>query len=396
VTLSRQDMINIYSHTWREPIIRALADGPKRWAELCSTLREIEGDAPGDGYINTELRSLQELGLLERRQVKGTHRRVYALTPAGEKVYAAVSKAVGNDDSDAGGSTDADRTLDEARQDSAKGLSMDELEARALLIDTTTPHPARRYNYLLGGKDNFAVDRESGDQIERVFPGVRISVLEGRRYLQRVVKFLAGEAGIDQFLDIGTGLPTADNTHEVAQRINPSSRVVYVDNDPMVMTHSRALLTSTPEGRSYYLEEDLRNPDRIINHPDVQAVIDFDKPVALMLVAVLHFIRDDAEAYSVVSYLKEQLPQGSYVAISHLSVDTFPPDMAAFHHRQAEEGKTDAFARTRQQFFHFFDDLKLVEPGIVVASDWRSTVPLDERPRHQDVAGYGAVGFKDR
>lgn len=332
--------------------------------------------------------------MVDHRQIIGTRRYEYALTPAGEQVYAGVSKAVGDAEPEAVFYAGKDSGFTQARQDAAKGFSMDEIQARALLIDTTTPHPARRYNYLLGGKDNFAVDRESGDQIERAFPGVRVSVMEGRRFLQRVVQFLAGDAKIDQFLDIGTGLPTANNTHEVAQGINPASRVVYVDNDPMVMTHSRALLTSTPQGRSFYLEEDLRNPERIINHPDVKAVIDFDRPVALTLIAVLHFIKDDAEALSIVSYLKEQLPRGSYLAISHLSVDNFPPAQAAFHHRLVEEGKTDAFSRTRQQFAKFFDGFQLVDPGIVVASDWRSKLPRDQRPQHKDVAGYGAVGYK--
>src|SRR4029453_885555 len=157
-------------------------------------------------------------------------------------------------------------------------------------IDTSVPHPARRYNYLLGGKDNFAADRAAGDELARMFPTVRIAAVENRRFLQRATRFLTEEAGIRQFLDIGTGLPTADNTHEVAQRIAPDSRVVYVDNDPMVMAHARALLTSTPQGRTTYIEADLRSPEAILADPELRETLDLGEPVALMLVAVLHFI----------------------------------------------------------------------------------------------------------
>ncbi|MDR7277015.1 SAM-dependent methyltransferase [Catenuloplanes atrovinosus] len=271
---------------------------------------------------------------------------------------------------------------------------MDENAARSARIDTTTVHSARRYNYLLGGKDNFEVDRAAGREIERLFPGVGISVREGRYFLRRVVEFLAGEAGIDQFLDIGTGLPTENNTHEVAQRVNPSCRVVYVDNDPMVMAHSRALLTSSPEGRTYYLEEDLRNPDGILGHPDVRDVLDFERPIALMLFAVVHFIKDDDESRAIIRRLVDALPSGSYVAMLHFSTDTLPPDLAADHRRRTEAGQTDAFSRTRDQIAEFFTGLELIDPGIVVASEWRSDVPEGQRARHQDVAGYGVVGRK--
>jgi hypothetical protein len=268
------------------------------------------------------------------------------------------------------------------------------MRERTSSIDASVAHPARRYNYLLGGKDNFAKDREAGPFIEEQFPAVRTSIREGRQFLQRVVSFLAGEAGIDQFLDIGTGLPTADNTHEVAQRINPAARVVYVDNDPMVLTHARALLTSTAEGRSYYLEEDLRNIDAILDDRQVMEVLDYRRPVAVMLIAVLHFIRDDEEALSIVRRLMDGLPSGSYLAITHLSVDTFPAEEAAAHYRLEEEGKIDAFARSRKQIAHFFDGLEIVDPGTVVPSDWRSAVPKQARPSHQDIAGFSAVARK--
>ncbi|WP_033341308.1 SAM-dependent methyltransferase [Catenuloplanes japonicus] len=260
-------------------------------------------------------------------------------------------------------------------------------------IDPETMHPARRYNYLLGGKDNFAADRASGDLIKAAFPGVFISVTENRRFLQRAVRHLAGEAGIDQFLDIGTGLPTADNTHEIAQRVNPAARVAYVDNDPMVMAHSRALLTSTPQGRTCYVEQDLRRPDLILADPEIREVIDLGRPVALMLIAVLHFIQDDDEARAIVARLVDALPSGSYLALTHLSVDTFPPDLRADHDRRAAAGQVDAFARTKEQITGFFTGLDPVGP-VEVVSDWHAEVPPAQRPRHEDVAGFGGVARK--
>ncbi|GAA2535826.1 SAM-dependent methyltransferase [Winogradskya humida] len=271
---------------------------------------------------------------------------------------------------------------------------MDELEARAQQIDTTTPHPARRYNYFLGGKDHFEADRESARFIEAVFPFVRVTTRENRNFLKSAVDFLANEAQIDQFLDIGTGLPTADNTHEVAQRINPSSRVVYVDNDPMVMTHARALLTSTDEGRSFYIEEDLKNPARILNHPDLNEILDLKRPVALMLVAVMHFIKEDDSAYKIVRQLLEAMPSGSFLVLSHMSIDSLSTEVQAMHNKNASEGKNDSYARTQEQVAEFFRGLDLVDPGIVLVSDWRSTVPLGKRPTPEQIACYGAVGRK--
>jgi hypothetical protein len=160
-------------------------------------------------------------------------------------------------------------------------------------FDTSVPHPARRYNYWLGGKDNFAADRESGDAVAAAFPTVRIAAIENRRFLGRAVSFLAQEAGIRQFLDIGTGIASANNTHEVAQSIAPESRIVYVDNDPIVLTHARALLTSTAEGATAYIDADLRNPGRILSDSHLEATLNLSEPVGLILVAILHFIRDE-------------------------------------------------------------------------------------------------------
>jgi hypothetical protein len=256
-------------------------------------------------------------------------------------------------------------------------------------IDTSVAHPARRYNYWLGGKDHFAADRASGDLLAEAFPTARIAAQENRDFLRRSVRFLA-ESGVRQFLDIGTGLPVPDNTHEIAQRIEPESRVLYVDNDPIVMTHSRALTVGTPVGRTGYLEADLREPDAILGDPELRAVLDLGQPVALLLVAVLHFIHDDEQAVTVVRRLLDALPAGSYLVASNLTLDYAPPEQVAKHEELLASGRTDARARNKSEFGRFFDGLELVEPGIVAVSDWR---PMrQERPTAADVSIYGAVG----
>src|SRR5580692_5337392 len=184
-------------------------------------------------------------------------------------------------------------------------------------IDANVPHIARVYDYWLGGKDNFAADRELGEQTLEAYPSLVFSVRANRAFLARTVRFLAGEAGIRQFLDIGTGIPTANNTHEVAQRIAPDSRIVYVDNDPIVLSHARALLKSSPQGACAYLDADLRDPDAIL--AAAAETLDFGQPVAVMLIAVMHFIGDDDEAAAIVRSLTAACAPGSFVVISHVA-----------------------------------------------------------------------------
>jgi len=258
-------------------------------------------------------------------------------------------------------------------------------------IDTSVAHPARRYNYWLGGKDHFAADRESGDLLAAAFPTARIAALENRDFLRRSVRRLA-EAGVRQFLDIGTGLPVPDNTHEIAQRIAPESRVMYVDNDPIVMAHARALTVGTPQGRTGYLEADLREPQAILHNPEVRAVLDFNQPVALLLVAVLHFIHDDELARSIVQQLLDALPSGSHLVASNLTMDYAGPEQIARHEEMYASGRSDARARTREEFGSFFAGLDLLEPGIVAVSDWHPDRPADQRPTAGEVAINGAVG----
>jgi hypothetical protein len=255
-------------------------------------------------------------------------------------------------------------------------------------IDTTVAHSARRYDYWLGGKDNFAADRESGDAIAAAFPSIRTAVLENRRFLRRAVAFLTGEAGMRQFLDIGTGIPTSPNVHEVAQEIAPAARVAYVDNDPIVLAHARALLNSSPEGATAYIDADLREPEKILNDPDLRRTIDFGQPVVLILVAILHFVPDADDPYGIVARLLDALPSGSYLVGSHATADELAPQLAA---EIAAGRHGSGQLRSRAEFARFFDGLELVPPGIVSVSEWRAEHEPQPRPTVADTAVWGAV-----
>jgi SAM-dependent methyltransferase len=235
-------------------------------------------------------------------------------------------------------------------------------------FDTSVPHIARVYDYWLGGKDNFAADRELGERTLQAYPNLVFSVRANRAFLARTVRFLAAEAGVRQFLDIGTGIPTASNTHEVAQRIAPESRIVYVDNDPIVLLHARALLRSAPEGACAYIEADLRNPDEILAR--AAETLDFSEPVALMLLTVLQFIADEEDPYALVARLMAALPPGSYLVLAH-PTDDFNPSRGESIQRYNERVADQAVLRGREETLRFFDGLELLEPGVVVGAKWR-------------------------
>jgi hypothetical protein len=238
-------------------------------------------------------------------------------------------------------------------------------------IDTTVAHQSRIYDYLLGGKDNYAADREAADRALEAFPGLRAWARNNRAFLARAVRFLVAEAGIRQFLDIGTGLPTAENTHEVAQRLIPATRICYVDNDPAVLLHARALLTSHPDGRCAYMDADFRDPAAIL--AGAAETLDLSDPVAVMLLAILHVIPDSDDPWGIVARIMGALPSGSYLVISHPASDIVAAGVAEEVARRFNErmGSVQSRARSRDEVARFFTGLELVPPGIVQTPQWR-------------------------
>jgi O-methyltransferase involved in polyketide biosynthesis len=236
-------------------------------------------------------------------------------------------------------------------------------------IDTSIPHTARIWNYWLGGKDNFGADRAIGDQVQQFLPDIVTSARADRAFLQRVVRYLVSDAGIRQFLDVGTGLPTANNTHEVAQSIAPESHIVYADNDPMVLAHARALLTSTVDGVTDYIDADARDTDKIVRA--AMATLDFSQPVAVMLLGVLNFIGDDVEARAVVERLMAAVPSGSYLAVAHPTIEIRPEESMAAAKQWNETATPPITLRSKAQLLRFFEGLDLLEPGVVTCTKWR-------------------------
>jgi hypothetical protein len=257
-------------------------------------------------------------------------------------------------------------------------------------FDARVAHPARVYDYWLGGKDNFEADRVAGEETIAAYPAIRASARANRAFLARTVGYLADQEGIRQFLDIGTGLPTASNTHEVAQSVDPASRIVYVDNDPLVLSHARALLTSRPEGATAYLDADLRDTDKILEQ--AAQTLDFTKPVAIMLLAILHYIPDLAEAQRIIARLISAVPSGSYVTISHAASDISPEEMAEMIRRMNEHlAEGNHVGRPRAVVAQFFDGLELVKPGVVKVTEWR---PESKVEAEGPTSLWGGVGRK--
>jgi hypothetical protein len=242
-------------------------------------------------------------------------------------------------------------------------------------FDTSVPHIARVYDYWLGGRDNFAADRAMGERTLQAYPNLVYSVRANRAFLARTVRFLVREAGIRQILDIGTGIPTASNTHEVAQNIAPEARIVYVDNDPVVLSHAKALLKSTPEGACAYIDADLRDPETIL--AGAADTLDFGQPVAVMLIAVMHFVGDDAEASAIMSRLTTACVPGSYVTLSHAASDIDAAQMAEMVRRLNEATAEKTTLRDRAGVTRLFDGLELVEPGVIRAAEWRPDTELE-------------------
>ena len=256
-------------------------------------------------------------------------------------------------------------------------------------LDTGTAHIARVYDYWLGGKDNFVADRTAGDEALEAFPGLISSVRANRAFLARTVRYLAGERGIRQFLDIGTGIPASNNTHEVAQSVVPQARVVYVDNDPMVLAHARALLSSSEQGATAYLDADLRDTGKILEA--ARRTLDFSKPVAVMLIAVLHLISDADDPAGIIAQLMEAVPAGSTLAISHVPNDMHMGAMSDMSDRLNRLLSQPSTYRGQAQVTGFFTGLELVEPGVVPIQRWR---PDTEEEAAAVAAMWGGVAVK--
>jgi hypothetical protein len=256
-------------------------------------------------------------------------------------------------------------------------------------FDPTVAHSARIYDYWLGGKDNFAADREAAEQAIAANPGIVFDVRANRAFLARAVGYLADDRGIRQFLDLGTGLPTASNTHEVAQSVAPESRIVYVDSDPIVLAHARALLTSSAAGATAYLDADLRDLDQI--RPAAAQTLDFSKPVAVMMLIVLHLIPDSDDPYGIVTRLMDSLVPGSHLVIAHPASDIKPAAIAEMTKRiNARLGPARGTMRDRDEITRFFDGLELLEPGVVQPQRWRPAGALTDA----DVTAWCGVARK--
>jgi O-methyltransferase involved in polyketide biosynthesis len=255
-------------------------------------------------------------------------------------------------------------------------------------LDTGIPHSARIWNYWLQGKDHFESDRAAGEQILALVPDLVTSARADREFLHRAVEFLAGEAGIRQFLDIGTGLPSANNTHEVAQAVAPEARIVYVDNDPLVLAHARALLTSTDEGASDYIDADLRDPGTIL--AGAARTLDFDQPVAIMLLGILNFVIADEQAEAVLKQLIDAVPPGSYLVVSHPTTEVHGEAMTEAVRLWNSTGGAEMRLRDKAGVESFFAGLEVLEPGVVTCSAWRPNAG----GAVEDVSHFGGIGRK--
>ncbi|MEV7971182.1 SAM-dependent methyltransferase [Sphaerisporangium sp. NPDC088356] len=263
-------------------------------------------------------------------------------------------------------------------------------------VNTAVAHPARIYDHLLGGKDNYAADREAAEHLVKVSPGTREGVRAHRAFLRRTVRHLAAEAGVSQFIDIGAGIPTQGNTHQIAQESNPDARVVYMDNDPIVLAHGRALTTGSPTGVTKVIEADLRQPEVILSHPELTTVIDFTRPVALILAGVLHFITDQEDPYGTVERFKAAVPSGSHLLLSHITLDFAPQVLETDFTKAYDNSTAPMVPRTHADVLRFFQGWSVIDPGVVEVVAWRPD--HDQLQEHIPGGGhawaYGGIAIK--
>jgi hypothetical protein len=265
-------------------------------------------------------------------------------------------------------------------------------------IDTSRPHSARMYDYYLGGKDHFEVDKQAAETVAAVYPGIFVCARENRSFMHRATRVLAREHGIRQWLDIGTGIPTEPNLHQVAQSVVPDARVVYADNDPLVLKYAERLMRSTSQGRTAYIEADVRDPTFLLNAPVLSEVLNLNEPVALSLNALMHFITDEQDPYGIVNRLLDALPSGSALALSHCTPDLDPTTWQKVTDVYTNAGTPVQF-RSRADVARFFDGLELLEPGITMGHRWRpdlssADATAAEPPTDAQVSLWTGVGIK--
>ena len=250
------------------------------------------------------------------------------------------------------------------------------VEAAAPGVNINVPHSARIYDYWLGGKDNFAIDRAVGEAMIKAIPDLRYMARENRKFVHRAARDLVAKEGIRQFLDIGTGIPTRPNLHEIAQGIAPETRVVYVDNDPIVLVHARALMISTEQGRSEYVSADLRDPQSLLTEPVLTSTLDLTQPVGLTMIAILMLLADEDDPWDKVAQIRDAMPSGSCLAITHPTADFNPAEVSEAVAAATAAGMT-LVARTKDDVERFFGDWEMLEPGLVPVSAWRPDEPVD-------------------
>ncbi|MEU9895186.1 SAM-dependent methyltransferase [Streptomyces phaeochromogenes] len=265
-------------------------------------------------------------------------------------------------------------------------------------IDTSRPHSARMYDYYLGGKDHFDIDKQAAESVAAAYPGIFVCARENRAFMHRATRVLAQEHGIRQWLDIGTGIPTEPNLHQVAQSVVPEARVVYADNDPLVLKYAERLMRSTPQGRTTYIEADANDPESLLNAPELAEVLDVGRPVALSLNALMHFVTDAQDPYGIVGRLLDALPSGSALALSHCTPDFDPPTWEKVTAIYTGAGTPVQF-RSQKDVARFFDGLDLLDPGITVGHRWRpdaqdDNAATEQQPTDAEVSLWTGVGVK--
>ncbi|GAA0937821.1 hypothetical protein Vau01_119070 [Virgisporangium aurantiacum] len=346
-----REKLPVLRRRWDPVVLTVLCkDGPQRRRNLSQTVVD-EGERIADGVLSEVLNRLQQEGFVAK-ETRSPNVVLYEATEAARDWVEWLRRVT---DLSARAGKGAIAVTDDSSTHSA--------------VDTTKPSSARVWNYLLGGKDNFEIDRKVGDEVRDANPQIATLALEQRKFLVRAVTYLAAEAGIEQFLDVGTGLPTANNTHEVAQRIAPKSRIVYVDNDPLVLVNARALLVSSPEGATDYIESDVEDPDKILRQ--AARTLDFSKPIGLTMLGILGNVADYDEARSILKRLVDVLSAGSYVVVCD-GTSTSQENVDAV--RIASEQGHPYNLRTLDQITGFFFGLDLLEPGVVPLTHWRPEV----------------------